>query len=132
MVQRIMDEGLAQNPRTTRRHERWRARRNQSPAIELLSRAHCRLSNGLAPYFGDWLAHPDYDSYWSSGPSKRITAIFTCRFTARALVRHFSSRNSQKLHAAQDRGGSAAPAHPAPDCLCRRPCGRLESPRSAP
>jgi len=40
------------------------AGRDESAAADFVSGAGTTFGDGIAPYFKDWLAHPNFDEYW--------------------------------------------------------------------
>src|SRR5579872_1684816 len=63
--------GLAQDTlnRSVRSHTNalngiWKLPLNDYPLFDVPSSAGNELTRSLAPYFLDWLAHPNYDEYW--------------------------------------------------------------------
>ena len=83
---------------------------------------------GLAPYFTDWLAHPNFDEYWKQWSIEdHYSQIQVPVLQLGRVVRHFSGRDAEELRAAEDGSGNGSCAtRAAAGGLRGRARGRIE------
>ena len=64
------------------------------------------LKDGLADYYYDWLAHPDYDDYWKQiCIEENHSRLSVPAYNIGVVVRYFSGRDHTQLSGHEEGGG---------------------------
>ena len=110
---RVWTSGLAQDTLDAGRRQHQRAAGNVGASARRLSAVqhdkHLMPTSSatLAPYYLDWLAHPNYDDYWKAiSIEEHFADINVPALAHRRLVRHFSRRIAAQLSRHQGHGAS--------------------------
>ena len=89
-----------------------------------------RFDQPLAPYYLDWLAHPNYDKYWKASPSKNITPTSMFPRCTSPLGTTFFKAASLRNYKASRRSGGNDAARAASSCWSSSAATPATAPKS--